>query len=193
MKKKIYYYFHFAFIVYLSFTTVINSYLGFQGLTPIPFNEYLPFFSTAYLHPYTVFTGTNTGYGFYGINVATYSFFEVEIFDEKGDLIDKTTNFDIRNKNSYDRFNSLANKISNYIAENKKYTSEETEKYLKMRTLYINKIFKHVGLLEAKKHEDCDSYRVSLLSLATADIWEDEPYNTNSKININESLDFRPE
>jgi len=194
MKIKIYYFIHFGLIFIISLTSVINSFLDFNNfdrkkLTAINFTIKSITNNPVY-HAYTIFTGTNTGYGFYGINVATHKFFSVELFDSEKNLIRKTKTFGFKNQNNLARFEVLASKMSNYIVENKNFPKTEDPKLLEIRKLYVNKIFKHIGLSEAKKTDGCKYYNVILYSLMPSDIWEDDNYNTTKRIGVYESIEF---
>jgi hypothetical protein len=194
MKFKIYYFIHFALIFIISATSVINSFLDYkkfnkEKLVTLNYTIKNLLYNPIY-HSYTIFTGTNTGYGFYGINVATYKFFNVELYDENKNLIKKTNTFGFKNQNNLARFEVLASKMANYIVENKNFPKNEDYKLLKTRELYVNKVFKHIGLFEAKKMSNCKYYKVTLYTLMPSDIRTNKNYNKTKKIGAYESIEF---
>jgi len=194
MKIKIYYFIHFGLIFIISLTSVINSFLDFNNfdkkkLTAINLTIKSITNNPVY-HIYTIFTGTNTGYGFYGINVATHKFFTVELYDGDKNLIRKTKTFGFKNQNNLARFEVLASKMANYIVENKNFPNTEDPKLLEIRQLYVEKIFKNIGLSEARKTDECKFYNVILYSLMPSDIWEDNNYNKTKRIGVYESIEF---
>ncbi len=170
--------------------SVISSYAEFKDYETVNFSFYQRVLHNPIYHTYAVFTGTNTGYGFYGINVATYKFFTVEVYDENKNLIHKTKSFDFKNKNNLDRFDVLASKMSLYISDNKEFPENGNQRLLELRKLYVNKMFKHIGLFEAKKHQHSTSYKTTLYTMMPEDIWSSPTYNTSKKLGIYESLEF---
>ena len=155
MKFKIYYFIHFGLIFIISVTSVINSFLDYKNFDKeklVVLNHTIKklLYNPIY-HSYTIFTGTNTGYGFYGINVATYKYFSVELYDKNKKLIKKTNTFGFKNQNNLARFEVLASRMANFIVENKNFPKNEDPKLLASRKLYVNKVFKRIGLFEAKK------------------------------------------
>jgi len=179
----------------VSITSVINSFLEhkeFDTQKLVTLNHSIKnlLHNPAY-HCYTIFTGTNTGYGFYGINVATYKFFSVDLYDKDKKLIKKTKTFGFENQNNLARFEVLASKMANYIVENKNFPNDGDPKLLETRQLYVNKIFKHIGLFEAKKTANCKYYTVTLYTLMPSDIQTTENYHKTKKIGAYESIEFK--
>ncbi len=195
MKYKLYYFVHFILIFIVSFMAVINSFIDYHK-----FDKDKLYYANGLIkkvlfnpnyHIYTVLTGTNTGYGFYGINVATYKFFRVELYDKDNNVINTTSTFDFKNQNGLARFEVLASKMANYIVENKNYPKNEDKKILKTRKLYVNKIFKCIGKFIATKNKKCNKYRVTLYTLMPSDIWVDNKFNESKKIGIYESIEYK--
>lgn len=194
MKFKIYYFIHFGLILIVSITSVINSFLDYNNfdkekLTTLNLSIKRLLYNPVY-HSYTIFTGTNTGYGFYGINVATYKYFSVELYDSDKNLIRKTNTFGFRSQNNLARFEVLASKMANFIVENKNFPKTEDPKLLETRQLYVTKVFKRIGLFEAEKTEACKYYKVTLYTLMPSDIREDKNYNSTKRIGAYESIEF---
>lgn len=194
MKFKIYFFLHFGLIFVISITSVINSFLDYHNFDKeklVILNHTIKnLLHNPIYNSYTIFTGTNTGYGFYGINVATYKYFNVEVYDKEKKLIKKTSTFGFKNQNNLIRFKVLASRMANFIEENKNFPKKEDKKLLKIRELYVKKIFKRIGLFEAKKISDCKYYKVTLYTLMPSDIWVDKNYNTTKKIGAYESIEF---
>lgn len=194
MKYKLYYFSHFGLIFFVSFMSVINSYIDYHQ-----FDKKKLFYINGLIkkvlynpsyHIYTIFTGTNTGYGFYGINVATYKFFRVELYDKSNKIIETSTTFGFKNQNGLARFEVLASKMANYIVENKNYPKNQDQEILKVRQLYVNKIFKRIGGFIASQNKECTKYRVTLYTLMPTNIWVDKNYNESKKTGVYESIVF---
>ncbi len=86
MKFKLYYFIHFSLIFIISITSTINSFLDYKNFNKekiVILNHTIKkLLHNPIHHLYAIFTGTNTGYGFYGINVSTYKYFSVELYDK---------------------------------------------------------------------------------------------------------------
>ena len=112
MKFKIYYYLHFCLILIISVTSVVNSFLDYNNFDKeklVTLNHTIrECLHNPVYHTYAIFTGTNTGYGFYGINVATHKYFNVELFDKDEKLIKSTNTFGFKNQSNLARFEVLA-------------------------------------------------------------------------------------
>lgn len=195
MLAKAYYFTHFGLIFIVSVSAVVNSYLVYKkrdvGI-PAALNHFIEkeVVDNPIYHAYSICTGTNTGYGFYGINVATHKYFSVELYDKDKKRIAKTRTFGFKKQNNLARFEVLASRIANYISDNKEFPKDGDKKLLEMRKLYVNKIFKHIGLYEARKTKGCKYYKTTLYTLIPSDIWRDENYNTHKKVAIYKSLEF---
>ncbi|VDH02977.1 hypothetical protein [Bergeyella zoohelcum] len=198
--KKIYFFLHFLLIFIISFLGVINSYVIYNNdnknenthtkLSKSINNIISSIVNNPIYHTYAIFSGTNTGYGFYGINVSTYKYFKVEIFDKDGKLIKTTSNFGLKTSNSLSRFEVLANKISHNIVEKNKISDDiKNNKEKEVKDLYINKIFKVIGKYEAKKENNCHHYKVTLYTLIPDDIWNKKKSN-KLKVSEYESIIF---
>ncbi|WP_018675950.1 hypothetical protein [Riemerella columbina] len=195
MKYKLYFFIHFLVIAIISLNSVIYSYVDYKGIeseNAEDFNELVnKFMHNSIYNSYAIFTGTNTGYGFYGINVATYKFFVVELYDSNDDLIHKTSTFDFKNKANLQRFDVLSSKIANSITEIKKNKDDDKKsKIFGMKKDLTKKIFKYIGLQQAKKYNNCKYYVVKLYTLIPDDIWDNENYNLLKNVAKYETYKF---
>lgn len=176
-----------------------NSYFEFHNKdAALPSKIYLNaqniLLNNVFINNYALLTGTNTGYGFYGVNVATEKFFIVELFNSSGEKIKTITTFNFKRISSLQRFNVLPSMMFNLISKNKEIYSkeipEENKKYIMVLEKYINKIFKHVGLYAAQSDKNCSSYNVKLCAINVTDIWLDNNYTNNKSYLVYNEIKF---
>ena len=101
MKKFIKYYFifHILLIFISSFYLIYTSYLEFKGVEiKKETSLYNTIINNTIFNNYKKISGTNTGYGFYGINVATEAYFSVKVYDNDNKIIYSTTTNNIIKK-----------------------------------------------------------------------------------------------
>lgn len=193
MRIKIFYHIFFGIII-SSIISTIGSFFDIHKIKSDRFSVVNELFNHFLNNPlyrgFAIFSGINTGYGFYGINISTHKYFEVELFDGQNCLISSTKDFGIERQNNLIRFEVLASKMANFISENKEFELNENDRVLEIRKLYVEKIFKYVGKYEAKKDKKCLYYRTTLYSLMPSDIWIDHHYNRNITSFIYESIYF---
>ncbi|MBO4233004.1 hypothetical protein FO675_01585 [Riemerella anatipestifer] len=202
MKSKVYFIIHFIIIFVVSINATIYSYYTIYKKDDeniIMVEKINSFVSEVSCNPYykgyAIFTGTNTGYGFYGHGVATRKFFVVEVYDSEGFLIDKTSTFDFKNKSNLQRFDVLSSKIANSIAEIKKEESNVISngsemEFINFKSDYVKKNFKYIGLYQARKHQNCKYYVVKLCTLVPLDVWENENYHLTKNVAVYEKIRF---
>lgn len=191
--RKIFFLFHFCTILFISIFSTLISFLDFHELENGKIKKvYANFISNPLIVVYTQFSGCNTGYGFYGINVATNKYFSVKVYDEKNKFLIEHTNFKFKNKNNEDRFNTLASRISLDILDIQKRKkdpdSKKDDAELKTMVEYKNKIFKYLAK-ETVFDQKNMNVTVQLNFVMPDDIWN-ENYNLNTKIGINEKNKF---
>lgn len=195
MMYKIYYFIHFGVIFIISFIGTIYTYKDYKNISSYRLEKASNFIKNLINNPvyhcYAILTGTNTGYGFYGINVATYKFFKVELYDMNGNILKTIITFDIKNQNNLARFEILASRMANYVVENKNYPKNGNKKILRFRKEVVRKIFKQIGLYEAKKQKNCKYYITTLYTLQPINIWETKHYNKLKTIGAYESFKFK--
>ncbi|MFC5047975.1 hypothetical protein ACFSTE_01015 [Aquimarina hainanensis] len=192
---------HFFIIILSSTFLFLNSYLEFHHKTKIEnpvVNGTLDYIlNNPIIKNYRILSGTNTGYGFYGINVATEKFFVVEVLDKDCNKIKEVTTFGLHKKNSLSRFQVLSSGIFNLISENrhrkkelKKKPSKALEAQAKFDDKYVDKIFKYVGLTAAKNTRNAAYYNVKLLALHPKEIWKEEQYDQKTSAFIYKQIEY---
>jgi hypothetical protein len=155
-------------------------------------------YDSNFIRPYLVFSGINTGYGFYGINVATNKFFLIEILDEQNCIVEKINVSNFKTKNSFQRFHTLPSWLYNFKVETtelkeKASISEEENKYIELRDEYVKKVNKHI-LNSYIRNEDLKenySYRIKLITVVPPNIWKSNLDKNN--IYVLEEHDFKIE
>lgn len=132
---------------------------------------------------YLLFSGINTGYGFYGINVATNKYYFVEAFDQKNKLITKTDVSDFQTKNSYCRFTTLPSWLYNFNVETedlrKKGRNKETKKYCELRDRYLRKVYECIGVSSVKHIKNCKNFNIKLVTVVPPNIWNSDLEKNN--------------
>ena len=103
--------------------------------------------------PYMVLSGAETGYGFYGKNVATTKFIMIECYNKDSTLI-QTIDFGqaFKTKNGVVRYETLPSKIYNFLNDtdelkNKLILTDSLQaiKTSNQRYEYVEKVFKYIA------------------------------------------------
>lgn len=177
---------HFFIIIILSIYLFLDSILDSKKDFPIVSFLKKDVFDSNYIRPYLVFTGINTGYGFYGVNVATNKFFLIEILDKKNNIIKKINVSDFKTKNSFSRFHTLPSWLYNFKVETKELkdkglVSKNDEKYIKLRDEYVKKVNKHILNSYINKNELNKefTYVIKLITVVPPDIWNNNLEKNN--------------
>lgn len=131
-----------------------------------------------------IFSGTNTGYGFYGVNVATNKYYFVELYDVNNVFIKKIEINNFKTSNAFSRFDTSTSWIYNFNVDTKEYEknnedSKQKEKYCKIRNDYETKIYKYIGQFYAKKEKNCKFYKVKLATIVPPNIWKSKLTQNN--------------
>lgn len=180
MKNKLFIYFivvHFVIILLLQSYLIISIEIGEDKRIPILsfFKENI--YNKQPLNYYSQFSGINTGYGFYGINVATNKYFIIETY-KKNKLIKKENLVHFKTKNGYSRFSTICSWIYNFNVETKELETKlknkkdkdilknekEIVQVIKVRKMYIEKLYKYIGK-NTIKTKDYDKYIVKLITV----------------------------
>lgn len=176
------------FVIHLSLIFIQSIYLTIDAYTGIHYNRKnsIPVFSFLKLNvynsrlgmPYFILSGTNTGYGFYGIRAATEKYFTATFFDSEGRELKSDKYFNLSTPNGYSRLKGYAAFLANYIADTEKMKKEnnlnaDTAKFIQFREKYVEKVFKWLGRRGAVLIPGCVSYKVTLLTIVPVDIWSD--------------------
>lgn len=182
--KKIFLCFTYFFLIFS-----LQLYLFLNDALKI---EYIPFFteikekiiSNSPLHEFMIFSGTNTGYGFYGVNVATNKYYFVELYDVNNVFIKKIEINNFKTSNAFSRFDTSTSWIYNFNVDTKEYEknnedSKQKEKYCKIRNDYETKIYKYIGQFYAKKEKNCKFYKVKLATIVPPNIWKSKLTQNN--------------
>jgi tmRNA-binding protein len=136
-------------------------------------------YNSAYGMPYFILSGTNTGYGFYGIHIATEKYLTATFLDADGRELKSDRYFNFSTSNGYSRLKGFATFLANYIADTEKMkkensTNTEVQKIIQFRENYIEKVFKWLGQKEAASIPGCASYKVTLLTIVPTEIWSNQ-------------------
>lgn len=139
------------------------------------------------IQPYFIFSGINTGYGFYGIKTATEKYFKVIYFDSTGNVISQDRYHGFNTLNGISRYKGYASSLGNYISDTDKLREKyafnnEYKEVLEFRQNYAEKSFKWVGQRKAKTIEGCSYYKVELITIVPDDIWDKNNHKKKPKI-----------
>lgn len=147
------------------FIIFINSLYGFwsqvssnnkvsEEKKPIPVLDPLKaVFSSSAIRPYLVISGIETGYGFYGKNVATNKYLVIEIYDKDSNRIKSIDYAQAFNtSNGLSRFETLPSKLYNFLTETedlkkvkKKDDTAALQKMISAREQYVEKSLKYIA------------------------------------------------
>jgi hypothetical protein len=123
---------------------------------------------------YLVYSGINTGYGFYGINVATNKFFLVEALDSKNKLIKKFDLSNFNTKSTFSRFSTVVSWLYNFNVENEeiKKKAGKNSRIYKLREKFLQKVYQNIGQYSVRELKDCKSYTIKMVTVVPPDIWK---------------------
>lgn len=147
------------------------------------------------MRPYMVLSGINTGYGFYGINVATNKYFLIEILDNQNKMVDELNVSNFKTSNSFSRFHTLPSWIYNFKVETNDIkeleSAKDNEKYIELRETYVRKMFKHLLKSYIKEPIKNRKYLVKLVTVVPPDIWKEKLEKNN--VYVLEKFEFENE
>ena len=182
MKKMfIFFIIHFFIIFTLSIYLFIDSIFEDREIPPLSFLKSYVYGSTEMRH-YLVFSGINTGYGFYGVNVATNKFFLVELLDSDNKIVKTLNVSDFSTNNSFSRFSTLPSWIYNFNVETNELTNKgehEVKRYCELREKFIYKVYNYIGKEYASKYPHIKKYNVKLITVVPPNIWEERLEKNN--------------
>ena len=138
-----------------------------------PINNFIN--SNKLVNSYRIFSGINTSYSFYGSNVSTNKYFLVELYDANNKLLREINCADhFYSKTGYARFQTLAPKLTNFIA-----ITEMLEKegkidaaVVKEREEHVHDVLKYIGASMMKNDEKVKTYTVKLMMIVPIHVWE---------------------
>lgn len=193
MMRKIFFTFHFFTILFISIFSTLISFLDFHEIENDKIkNIYATYINNPLIVIYTQFSGCNTGYGFYGINVATNKYFSVKVYDQNNKFMYEHSNFNFKNKNNEDRFNTIASRISLDLLDIQKLKKDnklnKNDKEIKTTNEFKNKVFKYLAKKTVFENKN-NNITVQLNFVIPDNIWN-KNYNLNTKIGINEKIKF---
>ncbi len=125
---------------------------------------------------YRMYTGTDTGYGFYGIKTATVKYFKLTLYDDNYKIISNDRYFGLKSSNGISRFAGYASYLSNYISETEKMIENNSDskdqilEIAKYRETYVNKVFKWLGKKQALKVKNCTEYSIEIITIIPENI-----------------------
>lgn len=187
MKKiVVFFFFHFFIVLTLSIYLFINAVSKTKRDLPVLTYLKNDIYDSNFIRPYLVFSGINTGYGFYGVNVATNKFFLIEIQDEENCIVEKINVSNFKTKNSFQRFHTLPSWLYNFKVETNELKEEPTSndekvRYITLRDEYIKKMNKHIlkSYLSKKTLKENYNYIIKLVTVVPPNIWENKLEKNN--------------
>lgn len=199
MKRiSIFFSIHFFIVFTLSIYLFIDAAIKTKKELPVLTHLKKDIYDSNFIRPYLVFSGINTGYGFYGINVATNKFFLIEILDGQNQIVERINVSDFKTKNSFQRFHTLPSWLYNFEVETaelkeKSSVSEEDSKYIELRDEYVRKVNKHIlkSYIKEKDLKENYNYRIKLITVVPPNIWKSKLDKNN--IYVLEEQDFKIE
>lgn len=187
--------FHIATIFSQGFWSTFDMYYDVYYKKPFSI-PYLNWTRPTEVFPlYYTFTGTDTGYGFYGIDASSCKYLQVTFLDAQGEVITKDRTHGFTTRNGLSRFEGYASHLANYVAdtddlEKEAITDTSRVRLVNYRKDYTEKAFKWVGLNKAKHVEGCSSFSVELYSIVPDNIWGKNNNNEKPTISVLQSYDF---
>lgn len=188
MKKKVLVLFftgHLLLIFFQALWANLDSFWNFHFEESIHIPVLSLLKQNRYTEPYYVFSGTNTGYGFYGIHTSTEKYLKIIFLDSTDREIKSDRYFNLAGSNGIIRLEGYASFLTNYVADTKKLieidttsTSDTTEtvkdlrKNYQFRKDYVVKTLKWLGKREAKNIPGCTSYKIKLITIVPENVWE---------------------
>lgn len=187
MKKLLLYFFFHFFVIFTSSVYLgVTAYYKVRHHTDTHVNvpvvgALYKVYSKWWFAPYLIVSGTNTGYGFYGMNVATQKFFKLDVFDKDRKLIYSGERFGLKTLGASTRFEAYPTKISNFISETNDMKSKAIPDTLviRLREEYVVKVAKYLGKSATSQIKDAKYYRVTLNALIPINIWTNESLTKN--------------
>lgn len=175
------------FSLHLFIIITLQIYLVFDSVfekNSIPVIGFLKkdIYSKSPMKHYLMFSGINTGYGFYGINVATNKYFIVEIININKNIIKKINVNNFNSANSFSRFSTCGSFIYNFNVETneiKKKDKKNSERYCLLRDKFVSKIYKYIGKREVNDIKNCESFKVKLITVVPPNIWNNKLEKNN--------------
>jgi len=166
---------HLLLILFQAIWTTIEGYwiFHFDKTPAVPSLNILR--QNRFNEPYYIFSGTNTGYGFYGIKTSTAKYLRVTYLDSLDHVLQRDRYFNLSTSNGISRLESSASYLSNYIADTDKLMKRDTlfpkkyEDIVSFRREYITKVFDWLGRARASSIPGCVSYRTELLTIVPPD------------------------
>jgi tmRNA-binding protein len=168
------------FIQSIYLTTDAYSGFHYNKQTQIPVLSFLKrnIYNGDYGVPYFILSGTNTGYGFYGIHTSTEKYLVVTFFGAGGKELKTDRYFNFSTSNGYSRLKGFATYLANYVSDLDKMKKENSDdvavqRNIQFREKYVDKVFKWLGQKEAALVPGCVSYKITLLTIVPVNIWSD--------------------
>lgn len=167
---------HLIVVFFQGLLTTIDGYWSFHYFE-IPDLSILNLFrQNRYTEPYYIFSGTNTGYGFYGIKTSTEKYFKVTYLDSIDNILKTDRYFGLSTSNGISRLGTYASFLVNYIADTEKLDNLDTtfvqKAYdrIEFRKDYVMKSLKWLGKKTAKNIPHTYSYKVELMTIVPANV-----------------------
>ncbi len=142
--------------------------------------------------PYMILSGIESGYGFYGRNVATHKYYFIEFYDKDNRLLET---FDYANlfktANGFSRFQTFPSKLYNFIVQTedrkKKILSEQENRLIKLRESYTEKTLKYIAQAAVENAEKAGIVKGKITSCKIKFITVVPPLNLFNKDNFTDN------
>jgi len=200
MKKRlaIFFLIHLFIVFTLAICVTVNSFylVNYHREPRIPVLGYLKenVYENRYFMNYLIFSGINTGYGFYGLNTSTEKMFTIELYDTGKKLILEDAFFNFKTMSGFSRFRGFASSMANHISDTQGIKDRDKngagKELIRTRELYVEKIFKWLGKKIAGNVPSCAYYKIKLNTIVPVDIWQKPGNKETPDIYVIKEMDF---
>lgn len=161
---------------YLTITTYVNVHERRHPNVPVLGFLKEKVYDNKYFNNYLVFSGINTGYGFYGIRTAMENTLTIELYDSSKKFIKEDAFFNFSTTSGFSRFQGFAAHLASQLGDIEvlvKDSSAAAKQFVKFRGMYVEKVFKWLGRKIARETAGCAYYKIKLNTVVPVDIWRD--------------------
>ena len=125
---------------------------------------------------YYILSGTNTGYGFYGIKTSSKKFFRITYLDSADNVLQYNRHFNLVTTNGASRLEGYASFLANLIADtqienNDSLTARINSSFFQFKKNYVIRAIKWLGRKNEGNIANCTAYKVELLTVIPKNIW----------------------
>ena len=162
---------HLSIVLFQAIWTTLDGYWNFHYDKALHIPVLNLFRQNKHTEPYYIFSGTNTGYGFYGIKTSTEKYFRATYLDTADNILKTDRYFGLSSSNGIARLGSYCSYLANYIGDTEKLIeadslfTESIQNRIAFRRNYIKKSMKWIGKETAKTIPGCVSYKIELMTI----------------------------